>query len=403
MVDQQVRTWIPTLKGLGASFVIIPADFELAIPEDVFICAIDNELEPVVHFTTALPSPRSFNETALLLDVYRKWGVKYVILGDKPNTKNAWPIAGWYYETLVESFLDRFIPLAYHAVRIGFNPALAPLQPGGDYWDSAFLELLLLGLKRRKMDNILDSLTLTSYGYTFNKPLSWGEGGPERWPMSKPYQTLEDQEDQLGFHNFEWVQAVGQRVTGEQMPVIIIDAGRPKTIIDGLRVEMTLEAIKQIVKACLNEKDKDCEDSNRSPVFNDLVLSCAFSLDTLNILLGNQLSKGALENIFGSGINKSLNGISPSAEQKYLAHYLLLPSYPSGVSDVVLNKVRPFIKKLRPTVGFSLTEASNAEKVSVFPDSFLFKDEQIDKLRAAGCQVEILPESGIEIATLLHG
>jgi hypothetical protein len=90
------------------------------------------------------------------------------------------------------------------------------------------------------------------------------------------------------------------------------------------------------------------------------------------------------------------------ASQKHLAHYLLLPSYESGVSDVVLNKVRPIIKKLHPTMGFSLEEASHAEKVSIFPDPYLFKEQQINQLRSAGCEVEILPESGIEIATRLQ-
>jgi hypothetical protein len=127
----------------------------VAVPEDAFRCAQDNGLEPFVHFRTALPSAKAFNEASLLLDIYKKWGCQYVILGDQPNTKNTWPIANWHYETLVDRFLDRFIPLAYHAVRIGLNPILAPLHPGGDYWDCAFLELLLDGLKQRKMKRIL--------------------------------------------------------------------------------------------------------------------------------------------------------------------------------------------------------------------------------------------------------
>jgi hypothetical protein len=80
----------------------------------------------------------------------------------------------------------------------------------------------------------------------------------------------------------------------------------------------------------------------------------------------------------------------------------LLPSYAADVSDVVLNKVRPLIKKYKPTVGFSLEEAFCASKVSIFPDPYLFTDEQINRLRDAGCEVEILPQSGIEIATLLQ-
>jgi hypothetical protein len=90
-------------------------------------------------------------------------------------------------------------------------------------------------------------------------------------------------------------------------------------------------------------------------------------------------------------------------DHKFLSHYLLLPSYASGVSDVVLNKIRPLIKNLKPTVGFSLEEALHASKVSIFPDPNIFKDEHIRTLRQAGCKVEILPNSGIEIATYLQG
>jgi hypothetical protein len=90
-------------------------------------------------------------------------------------------------------------------------------------------------------------------------------------------------------------------------------------------------------------------------------------------------------------------------EQKIISHYLLLPSHAGSVSDVVLNKVRPIIKKFKPAVGFSLFEASFAQKVSIFPDPILFTEEKINQLRSEGCIVEILPESGIEIATRLQG
>jgi hypothetical protein len=103
-------------------------------------------------------------------------------------------------------------------MRIGLNPILAPLLPGGDYWDCAFLELLLDGLSSVKWTNSFERLTLASYGYTFHKPLLWGEGGPERWSGCKPYQTPEGHQDQIGFNNYEWVQASSQRMLGKRLP-----------------------------------------------------------------------------------------------------------------------------------------------------------------------------------------
>lgn len=401
-VGQEINTWMPTLKSCGGSYVIFQGNFDVAVTEDSLIAANEHEIEPMVHFNSTLPSAKSFNETSLLLDIYKKWGCKYVILGDKPNTKNNWPIADWHYETLVDRFLDRFIPLAYHSIRIGLNPVLGPLQPGGDYWDCAFLELFLEGLNQRKMTSILNKLTLASYGYTYHKPLTWGAGGPERWPGSKPYQTPDGQEDQIGFNNFEWVQAAGERLTGTKMPVIILDAGRPAPIIGKLEDVHSITEIQKIITAHLSSSTYGFVDESKLPSFNQFVIGCTFNLDTLKSLLGDDFSLVALEQLFGAKNLLIKKAEAGNGNQKYFSHYLLLPSYASGVSDAILNKVRPLIKKLRPTVGFSLEEASHAVKVSIFPDPYQFKDEQIDQLRTSGCKVEILPDSGIDIATKLQ-
>lgn len=400
LVSKELDTWMPNLSQLGASMVIFSAGFDRAIPEDAFISAGDNGLEPIVHLTSKLPLARKFNDVAILMDVYAKWGVDKIILGDKPNTKNAWPKAGWHYENLVDHFLDRFIPLATRAVQVGLNPVFPPLAPGGDYWDTAFLELILLGLSRRHLDDVIQKLILSSYGYTFNQPLTWGKGGPERWSASKPYLTPEGQEDQMGFHNFEWNQAMGQRTLGKEMPVIILNAGRPGNGAKKIAPDVLIEDIQQILKACKEKPDEDA--SEKLPEFNEFVIGCNFSLDTLDQIVNGKLSFDDLQYIFGENRGGQSKSSTEKNKMKMITHYLLLPSHKSGVSDAVLNKVLPFIKKLHPTVGFSLEEATYARKVSVYPDSILFKSEQLDYLRSEGCFVEVLPQSGIDIATNLQ-
>jgi hypothetical protein len=403
LVAQHLNTWMPLMQKWGATYVVLHSNFDLAVPEDVFIGTRNNGLIPFVHFPVPLPSARTFNDASVLLDIYKKWGVESVILGDQPNAKHAWPIANWHYETLVENYLNRFIPLANHAVRIGLHPILAPLLPGGDYWDCAFLELLLDGLKKHQMEHVIQSLTLSSYGYTFHKPLQWGEGGPERWSGSKPYQTPEGHQDQIGFNNYEWVQASSQRMLGEKLPVLILDAGRPSPSIEPVEDERSIKSLQILINACRKNLSKETGPSIELPSFNDLVLGCTFSLDMFRILLGGKFSIESLERLFFGRKNTEDKAFTAHPEVKYLKHYLLLPAYASGVPDVVLNKVRPLIKSLQPTVGFSLEEASCAVKVSIFPDPYLFPDEKINQLRAAGCQVEILPNTGIEIATLIKG
>jgi hypothetical protein len=382
--------------------LLLKTGFDRNIPEDVIISALENGLEPIVQCNSELPIPRVFNDIALIMSVYAKWGVKKMILGNKPNTKAAWLEAGWQYENLIDHFLDRFIPLANHSVRIGINPVLPPMQPGGDYWDTAFIELVLKGLRQRKLDAIINDLILSCYGYTFNNPLSWGRGGPERWSVSKPYLTPEGQEDQLGFNNFEWVLAHAKRQIGDELPVMILDAGNPGTVVEDRESNKILEDVQIIYRALQDEWSEHEENSESAIVFDDSVKGCFFDLNTLENALGDSLNFDTFGQLFASYHKNKADCANSKKQTKEIPHYLLLPSHQTGVSDAVLSKVRPIIKKFKPTIGFSLKEASMAQRVTIFPDSHAFTDEQINQLRATGCSVEILPESGIEIATFLQ-
>ena len=402
LVLKRVRDWLPVLKQLGASSVVIQSGFDKAIPEDIFLAARDQQLTPVVHFTMELPLARKFNEVAFLMDVYAKWGVSEVILGNKPNSKSSWTATAWHYDSIVDHFLDRFIPLANHAVRAGLSPALPPLQPGGDYWDTAFVELVLGGLKRRQMEGILDCLSLTSYGYTFNKPLSWGAGGPERWLGVKPYQTPEGQQDQLGFNNYAWQNAMGLRATGKNFPISILNAGS-----SGMKfVESNYQAMKKDIKtiyaSILGKLAPNSSKTEMAVMLDDSVKQVFFSLDNIAKLMQNKISSKELIEFFKEPkhAGKTIKSVEDSG--KVFDHYLLLPAHTSGISDVILNKIRPLIKHRQTTVGFSPSEAKFARKVSIYPDPIVFSDEVIDELRSAGCTVEILPDSGIDIATMIQ-
>lgn len=84
-----------------------------------------------------------------------------------------------------------------------------------------------------------------------------------------------------------------------------------------------------------------------------------------------------------------------------ISHYLLLPAYAWGVSDWHLTAVRPYLKKFRPTLGFSLEEALLAERVTVVGNEHDYPEEALNALRAAGCLVERIGGDGTSIATTL--
>jgi hypothetical protein len=400
-LNTQLTEWLHAIRNLGASSIIFKSDFTRAIPEDPFLIANEYGLSPIVHFASELPKAKDFNNASILLDVYAKRGANKVILGSKPNVKSAWPSSGWQFENLVDQFLDRFIPLAHYAVQIGMKPILAPLQPGGDYWDTSFIARVFSGLKSRQVDSVLSQLIISSFGHTFGKPLSWGKGGPERWSGSKPYNTPEGQEDQKGFNNFEWYQSIAERALMHPVPAIILEAGSSGNGTKQEPFERTKATIKEIMQAL--STDQDMGNSVDGIKFNRLLQGCYFSLDKLKTSMQGELSVQSLYKLFGEPeAAKNVQDFDLD-NQKIISHYLLLPTHANSISDAVLNKVRPIIKKFRPTVGFSLVEASFAEKVSIYPDLILFPEEVINQLRRAGCKVEILPDSGIEIATMLQG
>jgi hypothetical protein len=83
------------------------------------------------------------------------------------------------------------------------------------------------------------------------------------------------------------------------------------------------------------------------------------------------------------------------------SHYLLLPSFEWGVADWHLNVTRPFIKRHRPTVGFALEEALQAEKVTVVGGEEYFSEKQLTYLRNQGCLVRRIEGDGTKIASQL--
>jgi len=82
-----------------------------------------------------------------------------------------------------------------------------------------------------------------------------------------------------------------------------------------------------------------------------------------------------------------------------ISHYLLLPNYEWGTSDMHLEAIRPFIKKYQPTIGFSPVEASHAKRVTVIGGNTSVPESIIDGLLAAGCIVEQISGDGMNIAS----
>jgi hypothetical protein len=426
--EKDLAVWLPELKSLGASWLVLQANLNCAIPEYFLSSLLENQIQPILFAPMLNQQPPSLEEVKPIFTAYSHWGARYIILADRPNDRSMWPSSAWAQEELVERFLDHYLPLANLALQEGLKPILPPLTPGGNYWDTAFLRSLLESLTRRRQTMVLDQLILSAYCWTHQQHLNWGAGGPERWPAVKPYQTR-DEEDHRGFRIFDWYQAIAQAATGQETPIILLQAGasgvtaasHPATdpavvsqailqnlfnhpVNDPHLEDLTLEPIPQSVKACnfwlLSE---DANGLNQAYAWYPAVGNPSPIVG----LCQEMAAKSSAETV---AAEKALPELLKAefyqkdeqpARQRPIRHYLLLPLQEWGVADWHLEVVKPYIRKHRPTVGFSLKEAVLAEKVTVIGNEESFPEKVLNHLRSAGCFVERIQGDGTTIATLL--
>jgi hypothetical protein len=359
---------------------------------------------------------------ALLFESYSRWGVREVVLFDRPNRRRTWIERDWAQTELVERFIDIFLPAAQTALEAGLTPVFPPLEPGGDYWDTAFLRSALQAVQRRGSQQLIRQLALSAYAWPDNLPLNWGAGGPERWPAARPYGAATGEEDQRGFHIFDWYLAIGEAVLGFRPRIHLLGTGSQI----GAQREPSLPPVDETAHTDRNiellhlligggDSDQDADELDPIPVEVESASFWLLAADETSPHLDQAWFKpggqtlpvvGALKQLFAEGVGNTPAGKGalrpghPLGAKRPIAHYLLLPSYEWGIADWHLEAVRSFVKHHRPTVGFSLVEASQSTFVSVMGGLQDFPEEILEELRSAGCTVERINGDGITIAPI---
>ena len=130
---EDLKTWLPVFKKLEIGWLVLRSDTDRAIPEFFLRSLLQANISPIIQFTHSFSEPPNVKEARILLQVYARWGVRYVIFFDRPNQKSVWPSTGWSQKDLVDRFLDLYIPMAHTALAEGLIPVLPPLEPGGSY------------------------------------------------------------------------------------------------------------------------------------------------------------------------------------------------------------------------------------------------------------------------------
>jgi hypothetical protein len=424
--DADLQTWLPELQALGAGWLVLRTEQHRAIPEPFLRGLKQAGIEPLIQFPLSLEDLPNLKEINTLLDVYARWGARYVIFYDRPNTLEAWPVSGWVQQDLVERFLDRYLPVANLALQAGLIPVFPPLEPGGSYWDTAFLRSALQMMLRRKQDALLERLVLSAYGWTggqraaqhcapTERSLDWGAGGPERWPLSRPYQLPEGSQDQRGFHIFDWYLSIARSVLHQASSLILLEAGLPGRggmvgPADPLTQAKTCTSIARLLVG--DEVADPLNAENMLAPVPEAVIACNFwllSAEPASPHLGyawfedKERKRPVVDAVraWKREWQASLEQAPVHLSGRSIHHYLLLPGYEWGVSDWYLEVIRPFVKKHRPTVGFSVEEAEKSARVTVVGNPQNYPEDLLSRLQKAGCYIEQIGGDGMNIATEL--
>jgi hypothetical protein len=377
--ENDLSIWLPRLHALGANWITLRSTPRRAIPEQFIKGLLAEGIEPIIHLPCLMEGVTA--ESLLpLFSSYERWGVRYVVVFDRPNLRRNWGEAAWSRKNLVERFIDLILPVLQAEQSSGLFPVLPALEPGGDSWDTAFLEGALTSLARRGMKNLMDGLTLSLYAWTYDHPIDWGYGGPERWIETRPYHTQPGSQDQFGFRIFDWYSAIAQKALGRSLPMLVLAGGAaPSSCTGGMDPEEHAEKNISILRTI---ESGDIPPSLK--VFSFFLLAAESSNPNVNDAWYS-VDRDALPVVQGFQrlISSSTKGI-----RKSLAHYVLIPEK-LDVSEVMSwRNVSDLIKDVKPTFGFSPMEARLAQSVTIVGDEDLVPLSIEKDLREVGCTVQ---------------
>lgn len=382
--ESELEQWLPILDALGAGWITLRASLSRAVPEHFIRALIDAGIQPVIHMPARLGGATE-PEVPSLMDRYARWGVRHVVIFDRPNLKSSWGTTSWSRHGLVERFLDQSLPYLQAMQSAGLQPVLPPLQPGGDYWDTAFLEASLLGLARRREHSLVQDMAIGTYAWTFGKQLDWGKGGPARWPEATPYYTPEGCQDQIGFRIFEWYSTISTRAVGKALPLLVIAGGELSTTDDAASVGTDEHAERNLSIARLLESDAVPENVI---AFNFYLLASEPddpehgkawfpSLDRPRPVVK------AFRRYFGQSTEPS-----PATTRKPHDHYILLPRHTDTDFTALWADLARIVSANHATVGFSIEEAALARRVTLVDSAPGFSEGIYRQLKEAGCNVD---------------
>ena len=460
--DEDAKQWLPVLKDMNTGWLVLNAPTNMAISETFIKSILSSGIDLILHFKFSPKELPNLDDFRLLVKTYASWGVRFVSIFDRPNMRSEWDKLEWQQANIVKRFADLFAMVAQPIMDAGMMPILPPLQPGGDFWDTAFLDNLLTELKTNHSQKLVHSIGVGAYAWFHGKPVTWGAGGQDIFPATKPYMTPSGSEDNKGFHIFDWYNTIVYSHVENGLPIFLMGVGEEKSemtaechletlegVLDSLKVKQTdmLKRMPENVMSCnfwvLAAKDADKTKAQAWFSESGETLRSAELLQTIFVKEDNLANDTVLEENFQEeGFHEiveedpeaatfveetqteELKKEVPVVEQKTaveekediktenkvemgigkpirIQNYILLPSYEWGVSDWHLDVIKPYVKKYKPTIGFSVKEARSAKEVLVIGVASDFPNQNLSELYAAGCEVTQMRGDAEKIAEAL--
>lgn len=397
--------WLSELLSLGVNWLVLSGESRIAIPEPFIQALLENEISPIIRLTQIPLEQKPTPEFELIVRTYSSWGVQYLQLFDRPNTRSFWGSKAWVSGNLVEHFIDLFLPYAELLIKYNLRPIFPPLEVAREFWDTAFLRLALESLLRRRQTWLLERLILSAYVHLYeaHKPLTWGAGGQERYPNIKPYQAFPNCQDHRGLYIADWYETIARAALGKPLPIILLDdpAYKPLNLTAEEIQKRTLRAVQRLLDRRENEMI-EIDGEAYEPLAAEILCLNFYGLANENSESDPRAwfqypdqPQMIVEKVREYWLNQG----NLDLKAVKTPHVLLLPRLTAAQLHTLLEKLQPFLIQYQPQLVFSLTEAYQAEHVWFLADITQLTETEVTELVNHACILHPIDLDGTRIAS----
>lgn len=418
--DPSLDYWLPKLQAAGTSWLVVYAPDLGEIPENFIQRLREARIEPIVVLNYSISEPPSMPIFRQRMAYFHSIGIHMVQFFNRPNMRSSWSPEDWIKPRLVARFIRKFAD--YAAVCIGEKviPLFPLLEPGGDYWDLAFLRTGVKLLHKEYAENLLSNIVFSASACLNRHPLFWNEGGPSAYPASAPY--LDGQVDHRGYYLYLWYEDILRKEIGKNVPLLLMNAGMwdsASGIFDvvtreskvqylnilNMLQEVSLKGegkVPSYVLSCCMYKLPTAESLSASAAADKNVPESIFGMDqkafsdekqSLSARLGNLRNVFRISNItskfkqIGTNLASIINYVGRFFQGGSLKEYFLLPEVSSLFTEDQMNLIRQYIKIHKCASGSDLNEALASKSVIMIDDQALYPAYMLRQLQDRGCAV----------------